>query len=444
MKVGFIGNMNNYPFILASYMKQQGYEVLFIVTETEKLCRPEFRYKNITVPYPAWIKDVSPLNVDFFSSVEETKKFNEIINQLNTCDYVFLNGAFIHYAANLAKPHFVILTGSDLLELADFKFAESFYKLKTSKLLQNGLSPIIKLVNQSFWIRFVKIIFTLFRVTISIKHLFFIPKNGWLDLVHLSNSKIALLQKINLQREAIKNALGFIHSPYGALKESDKLLSEIGVNENKRIMGLMIDETLSNYIEPIEKPVLKLFNIARFNWVKNKIRDTYFSQLDVKANDVMIKGIALFYNKYNTPLDILFIEKGDDVEETKKLIKELHIDHLVTWKSVLSQQEVHEQYMAADIVFDQLGDALVSMGGLEAMAVGRPLIANAKEEIFDNVLMESTQICNAKTEIDVFNWLEKLCLDANFRLEKGVTSRAFVLKHFSQQAVINRIHQKII
>lgn len=52
MKIGFIGNANNYPFMIARAMRKMGHEVLFIVDrdKSEPLNRPENRYDDIGPP----------------------------------------------------------------------------------------------------------------------------------------------------------------------------------------------------------------------------------------------------------------------------------------------------------------------------------------------------------------------------------------------------------
>ncbi|MEO8761758.1 MAG: hypothetical protein ABI388_09945, partial [Bacteroidia bacterium] len=360
MKIGFIGNMNNYPFMIASQFKKKGYEVLFIVTESEKLCRPEFRYKNISTPYPDWIVDFAPLNADYFLEVEETVEFKKIIALLNTCDYAFLNGYFIRFSKYLSIKHICVFTGSDLTVLADYKPINKYYQTKIKTLVELNRNSflskqIFNLCNSRLFLTSLKLTLSILGVKYKIGDVYFKSRNMFPDLYYLAKSKIAYLEKVSDQRNSIEIAIGFIYAPLGVVNDGDLLLKEIKVDEDRRMMGLMVDEILSDYIP--EKPTTKIriFNVARFNWVKDKEQPEHFTQLDFKANDVMIRGIALFYKKYAIPLDIIFIKKGNDIEETIKLIEEVGIAHLITWKEVLSQQEVLQEYILANVVFDQLG-----------------------------------------------------------------------------------------
>ena len=445
-KIGFLGNMNNYPFMLARHFKEKGYEIVFILTETEKLCRPEYRYDDVSLPYPEWIVDMSPMNFDFFSNENKTSKFKQLVQKLNTCDLIVLNGQAIRYATYFKPPYLCILTGSDLTILANYNYAITLFNDKKEKLLEG----IVKKSKRGLWLIENKLFFNFFNFLITTLKINYKDKSQWVlpkfafhRIYILLRFKIELFNCINQQRASIRNALGFIHAPKGLIKDSDQLIIEIGVDERKRIPGLMADFTISSFVPPYHNKPVRIFNVARFNWVKSK-QSLYFSQLDFKGNDVMIRGLAKFYHTYQIPIEIIFVNKGEDVLESKQLIKELGIDHLVKWVEVLSQKEVYEEYCKADIVFDQLAQSIVSMGGLDAMSVGRPLIANARADIFNDMLNQDTEICDSETDDDVFKWLEKLVLDPEFRINKGKASHDFVLKHFSGNAVINRIEEKIM
>lgn len=444
--IGFLGNMNNYPFMLAKHLRERGYEIKFILIEKETLCRPEYRYNDVTLPYQNWIQDFSPLCVEFFSEDEKSQKFEKIISILNSCDLVFLNGYAIRYS-HLLKPQYIcILTGSDLTVLADYKYVNKLYNEKIKNTYENKKTKkhliALKLIDNKNMFYFFYFLITKFKIKYNNESQWFLPKNIVSTFYHFLRYKIELTKFINLQRSSIKNCIGFIHAPKNLIQDSDTLIKEIRVDEEKRIVGLMTDFTISDYVAPKTKNVVRIFNVARFNWVKTK-DIIHFSQLDFKGNDIMIKGLALFYQKYSMPMELVFVNKGEDVKESKQLAIDLGISHLITWLEVLTQKEVYEEYCKADIVFDQLGESIVSMGGLDAMSIGRPLIANARVKIFDDLLKQKTEICNATSAEDVFTWLEKLILDKEYCIKKGKASREFVLRHFSGDAVVNRVEEKI-
>ena len=64
---------------------------------------------------------MAPLDLGFFSNIEDKTEFKKIITFLNTCDYVFLNGYAIRFSSYLTSKYFIFFTGSDLTFLADSK-----------------------------------------------------------------------------------------------------------------------------------------------------------------------------------------------------------------------------------------------------------------------------------------------------------------------------------
>jgi len=430
--------------MLARQFRKEGYEVVFVLLEAEKLHRPEHRYHEVSVPYPSWIIDLGDTNLSLANDELSAQKEALIQKAFADCDLLFFNGYAIRLAERFGKKHICLLTGSDLISLCDYSYADGVFRGKIGDLSKRGLDPASAAVGLSQGALF-KMGYGLHRL-LKLKprdaSAWFSPGGLVKNVFHLLNYKIVLYHKIRRQREAVKAAAGFVFVPKGLVPDGDAMLAGIGVNEANRIPGLMIDADLSLYHEPQNIPAFRVFNVARFNWVK-KASEVGFSQLDYKGNDVMIRGIGLFHRRHALPLDIVFVRKGKDLDETMALVEEEGIAHLVTWKEVLSQKEVLDEYVKADVVFDQLADSIVSMGGIEAMAVGRPVIAGARAEILDPILGEPTAVCDSKTPEDVCHWLEKLVLNQEFKKEKGVASRNFVMKHFSGHAVVERIEKHL-
>ncbi|MEO6537338.1 MAG: hypothetical protein ABIT07_06340, partial [Ferruginibacter sp.] len=171
----------------------------------------------------------------------------------------------------------------------------------------------------------------------------------------------------------------------------------------------------------------RIFSFTRFMW------KTPFPPginiLENKGNDIMIQGIALFLKTFNKPLDIHLIEKGIHVAETKQLIKELEFSDMITWHKEMPFKDLQKHIIQADVVFEQLGTHFIS-GGLYAMLMGRPLIGNARHEIFDAITGEQTPVCHACTPEQVCYWLQQLTDNKELIGTIGKKSRQYVLDHF--------------
>jgi glycosyltransferase involved in cell wall biosynthesis len=128
---------------------------------------------------------------------------------------------------------------------------------------------------------------------------------------------------------------------------------------------------------------------------------------------------------------IYLVEKGPDVPASKELATELGIADKLIWLKEMSMREIFDWYARADIVFDQLGEHVMGAVTLDAMLTGRPVVTNARPEIFDPIIPEASPICHARTPEDVHQWLQLLVDDPELRRNIGVRSREFVRRHFS-------------
>lgn len=413
MKIGFFGNTNNYPFIVARAMRRLGHEVIFIIdrgkeTKWDQLNRPENRYSDITYPYPDWIYDMSPVDFWYDLSSSTAKKLEEVIQLLRTCDAVFLNQHGPSLLPYIQKPAIVHLTGSDLEVLANFDYA-----MDQSKSFQ----PDKKI---DWWK--IRSRYHYLREKQKIKKKFF--------------------SLVKDQRMGISLASAVIYFAKGLIPHGDKMLAELGVTDERRLYFGMTDlEKILPKSSP-QNSTIRLFNVARINWKPNSSL-IYSSLLDNKGTDILIHGLNLFYQNTQTSLDIRLVKKGNDIEATQELIEKLGLSQQVTWLEEMSQQEVFQEYEKADIVVDNLGPGLWGMGALDAMATGRPVIANVRPDLIDPYIGEPSPICQATTPQEVCQQLQKLVFNAQERERIGLASRQYAEKYFSANHAANLCLEKL-
>ncbi len=384
MKVGFLGNTNNYPFIIASQMKALGCEVVLFVDAPPQdlLNRPEQYNTAIQYPYPGWIKEKlslrKSLHIHFPQFFEKS-----VIRELNTCDAVILND-FGHRFKNYIDPSIPsisMFSGGDLDIMGDY---DNVMQMK--------------------------------------------QEHKKLKLVPAFIKKAYARFSVNQLRKGIAQAVAVSYFPKGLVTKGDEILSEIfGNNTYNRFNHFHVITEGYQYSPPVQNDAFKIFSFTRFMW------KTPFppgrSEMENKGNDIMIKGIALFLKIYTKKVNIHFIEKGLHVQETKQLIDELGFADMVTWHKEMPFKNLQEYIVAADVVFEQLGTHFIS-GGLYAMLHGRPLIGNARPEIFDIITGEKTPVCHATTPEEVCEWLYQLSSSPDLKKNIGEQSRQYVLKHF--------------
>lgn len=400
MKFGFYGNTNNYPFMIARALRRMGHDVVFLVDRKEPLYRPEGRYDDIPFPYPGWIVDVSPLDLHVPLRPLPPQRARAVA-LLKECDAVFLNMLGPSLWPEIRRPAAILLTGADLEDYADYGFVSRYLRA-----VKKGVR----------WYPF-----GCFRQNVA----------------EIAGEGFYMCRLVAAQRAGIRAGAVVSYFAPGMVRRGDAMLERIGVPDGKRVFLLMTDTDKIGFRPLTENPVVRVFNVARLTW-KNPTGETplggYSSELDFKGSDVMVRGLGMFLRKTGIPLDIRLVKKGRHVEETMRLAEEEGIASHVTWSDEMTQQEVLEEYRRADIVFDQLGKGMISMGCLDAMATGRPVIANGRPEIVEKLVGVAAPVCQAETSGDVCAQLLRLVPDRGERERLGLLSRRYVESHFSSEA----------
>lgn len=391
LHIGFVGNTNNYPFSVARAFRDMGHEVVQFVDSTERLNRPEGRYADMGVPYPDWIVDISSHRVR--DMLFPTSRQRTLKKALTRFDLLVLNGQGMALASGAGRPAFCLLTGSDLEYMANWAS-----------------------LSQEF--------------TSSRK------RASWLRAL-LSASVFAGV--VRRQRACIRRAFGVNYFAKTLAPVGDRLLETLGVGPDRRTAFMISDVSA---IQPRARPVnagqrLRVFNVARLNW--QLPRPKHLSDLDMKGTDVLLRGFAQFAAVRDVQAELVLVGKGHDVSATKALAAQLGIDTMVTWLDEMTQAAVFEQYALADVVAEQLSTSVVGMGGLDAMAAGRPVIANARPEVFEKLIGEPSAVLQATTSEEVCIHLCRLADDPVYRADVGRQSRDYVERHFSPRAAALQI-----
>lgn len=389
--------------MIAQAIRNLGNEVVFVVDSASLLNRPEGRYREITLPYPPWIIDCSPL--DLWRYPRESARTEQVVHILKDCDALVLNEFGLSLAGRIQKPVFALLTGTDLEVLADPRYVDA----------------CVGVVDES----------------ISLL------KKGWLWRQRSKQRKrrAHLLHLVSAQRSAIEHAVGVHYFPKGMLPNADRLLEELGVGEDRRVFFLPAEIWRNEYAPYPRNKILRLFNVARLQW--RKPPGDFVCELDYKGTDVLIRGLGLFVRENRTPIEIRFVKKGVDLDITREMIREEGIESSVTWRDEMDQNRLYDEYRNADIVSEHFGMGSIGMGAVDAMAVGRPVIANGSPDVFTRALGETPPICRATTAEEVRSQLVRLAADRDLREAIGKQSRSYVEKYCTPEHAARIIVEKL-
>jgi hypothetical protein len=385
MKIGFFGNTNNYPLMLAEAFRKLGHEVLMVLAQAEPLHRPESRYAEFQTGYPDWIIDASHLTDSDFIRLDS--RIAPVLKVLASCDALVLNYVGPSLLPMLRRPAIAQLTGSDL----------DYYA-----------NPTMLSARTACWTP---------SYTLSAE--------GQKELR-------TLMDFIKRQRDGIRDAVAVRCLPRGLVPVGDKILDEIGVTDEKRFFmptaGL---ERIELNPAPRNLPV-RVFCATRLTW-KHPIQPGQ-STLDYKGSDIMVRGLGLFYRETKTQLDIQLVRKGLHVAELEALIAEEGLTDQVTWSNEMSLTQVWAEFGRCDIVIEQLANSMIGMAGWDAMASGRPVIGNLQPEVFAE-FKEAAPVCQAKTPEEVAAWLNQLVFNPEERERLGRSGRRYAEAYLSSLSV---------
>ncbi|MCP9758454.1 hypothetical protein EGI20_03880 [Aquitalea sp. S1-19] len=379
------------PMHYAKRFKADGYSVTYIVDvpPENKLSRPEHQFKEINFPYPEWIIDLRTGN-HAVRALSPRLFFSKIIDAAKDHDVYFLTDFSISLAPYLPNNSIKILlphgTDFDLWSLDS----------GPDKIATTG--------------RFKK--FSLLKKTLA-------------DAI-----------KCNMQR-GVRYSNCIVYYPQGFNNEADKQLeilsNEFNIETSIRRYDVSFDifnDTPTTPKKNHSRP-FKIISPVRFDFSnKNTALGIYN-----KGNDNIINGISIFLKNTNADIEIVFFNKGQDLELAKIISKNLGIDQYITWKDPVTLPELLEIYFESDVCFDQVGTHWIGAVGAYALYAGLPLIANASQ--FDR-----SPIFHASTAEEVCSQLETIYenfYQIELTNEFKTNSRDFAERTFSIKSTYNKL-----
>ena len=396
LKIGFIGNMNSMPMQYALKFREDGCDVKYIVesNQDEILMRPEIHYKSITYPYPTWIKEIPFYNKIFH--ILFSRYFNrKILKEMRDCDVIFFN----HYGHHLSGffsdkvIKVALFSGADLDVTCNYKNIDNLIDKKAN-----------------FFIKKIK--------------------------------KLLLLYITKKYRDNIKSSHILSYFPIGMNPIGDKLQAEIMGNSKYidiRRYDINFKEIGLDYIGSTDNDKLVIVSAVRF-----LIKTDSENSFEYKGNDLIIKGIAKFY-AINKNIEVHFVEKGskENIRIAKELCKKLGIEDIVIWHKEMLLEELLLLYKNSDIIFDQVGSHWSGAIGLYGQYMGKPVIANARLDVFYKVWGDNIPTLNATTADEIYTHLVN-CNSLEYREKVGKASHEFVKKYVDSNAVYQKYKSAIL
>ena len=392
----FLGTMNAMPMHYAMELRKLNQEVVYFVDEKKEntLHRPECHFKNsISYPYPDWIIEFiipSKLLISIFPQFFKFILLKSLPNKYKNkkIKAIFYSGFYVSLIKLFKNNINIFLSyGSDLeyfcnVDLID-ELAEDFK-------------------NKSFTR--------------------YLPKR----LVYTIISKV-----VNNQFIGAKKSDYVLFFPRGNSIKGDKVINELIENNVKYIERY--DDMYIDDFKSYEKKSkfgdneLVILCATRFSYTNLTLNDQ-----ENKGNDIIIKGIAKYIQSTNRKIVIHFFEKGQDVNEAKKLCKELKIENNIIWHKTMPMHELFKLYEKSHICFDQLGNNWLGAIGVFAILLGIPLISNVSK------YKVPLPVVNATNEEEVYEGLVQL-ENEDFYERISSESREYAVKNLTPLKILKQL-----
>jgi glycosyltransferase involved in cell wall biosynthesis len=242
------------------------------------------------------------------------------------------------------------------------------------------------------------------------------------------------------QRDGILAAEAVCYGQRGLVPAGDRLLDEIGVQDCRRLM-LHFSNTVDLQPKPApQNPLLTVLCGSRI--VFRPEHNPAMSAMDFKGTDVLVKGFALFLRGGGQG-ELRLPRKGQDLEAALSLTADLGIENSIHWLNEMPLAQFYEEMAAADLICDQFGTSFPGMVTTDAYALGRPVMANLRNEIFEQRFFEPLPGFNAKTPEQICSHLNRIEGDRSLLLKIGEKSRSYAERFLSPKTMAEQLIMRL-
>ncbi|WP_106793793.1 hypothetical protein [Aquimarina sp. Aq78] len=339
-KVALIGNMNNNFSAFCRYLRDEGIDAHLFLLQSDYFHPSDDSFAD---DWKSYTFQLDWGGLDTFDS----KSFKEVKKKFSQYDLTIGCGttpAFFHKAGLTLDVY--IPYGADLYDLPFFKIVKPsllWAKWSSAKSQKKGIREA--------------------------KHIFMAPTGGLLE---------DFLKKVAPDANVFNEGVPMLY-----YKE---LYSDSFYKEREK----------SEIIKTIQKIKLHknqiIFHSSRHYW------KTTTSELSIKANDYLFRGLKEFINETGNKSNfhIITFEYGVDVQHSKDLIKELEIEDHVTWIPKSLRKDVMMALSMSDIVVGELYHSYFSYGIIyEALALKKLIIHKRIDDQYKEYYDELYPMCYA-------------------------------------------------
>jgi hypothetical protein len=158
-----------------------------------------------------------------------------------------------------------------------------------------------------------------------------------------------------------------------------------------------------------------------------------------KGNDIFIRGLAKFIHKRKVQVKAIFVEWGENIIESKKLIKELEIEKNIIWIAPVSAKGMAKYIQSADLMADQFYLGAFGSTLPRALACGTPSMIFLDEKLHSWCFNEMPPVINVCSQGEVCEGLNTVYENKNWVYLNSISSKEWFLNFHSSKVIVEKL-----
>lgn len=150
-----------------------------------------------------------------------------------------------------------------------------------------------------------------------------------------------------------------------------------------------------------------------------------------KRQDLFLKALRVLVDD-GYDCNLVMIEYGQDLERSKRLVRELKLEQNVTFIPAIHPKDMPSYYNSCDVVWAQMGLGHLGLVSLEALACNKPVLVDF---IYDKAYSEPPPVIRVYNLQDIVSETKKLLDLRKFHVD----TRWWIVKHHSYEAVLTKL-----
>jgi glycosyltransferase involved in cell wall biosynthesis len=397
-RIGFVGSMNAMPMTYALKFRRDGHDVRYVVEAPRDnfLMRPEHQFAGrVPYPYPDWIAEI-PWPNDLLHHATLPWSNREAVREMADRDIVVLNDYGLALAPWMPPGCRIVAlsSGADIDVHCRPEMAHAF----ASAVRRRWLYP----------------------------------------------ARLALeLWRTRLQRRGLASCDIVCYFPRGLNPAGDEVIDELIRRrpEVLRVERYDVDFEAAGVrrLPVVRRALQKILVPVRVN-----LRPPIGGSFEYKGNDLILRALSR-YRERQPSLEIHLFDKGPaaDLAIARQLCRELGLSDCVTWHQPMPLPKLLELYADCDVCFDQVGNHWMGAIGCYALYMGRPLIANARLDVFGHLWGADPPILQAASVDEIHQQLVR-CEDLAFRETLAERGHRFAAEKLDAEAVYLQLRRALL